>query len=74
MTIIEELADEIKDTAWWRLEKADQYSNDSRNAEAAASCSKIGAELRILGETPERERFVALHEFIFSEGVDGDEG
>jgi hypothetical protein len=67
------LVNELESTAQWRQEKAEQYPDDERNAEASKILHQLAEELRSLPATPEYNRYSAIHDFIFAEGDDSED-
>jgi hypothetical protein len=62
---------DLEDTARWRGEKADQWPDDQRNAQAQAYLTELASKLRGVAGTPKAVAFEALHDFIFS-GTDAE--
>jgi hypothetical protein len=66
-------ANELEGTAWWRSQKAREFPNDKRNAEAAERLTRLAQELRST-KAPIVGRFTVISDFVFREGDDDDEG
>ena len=68
---------ELENTAEWRAQKAKEYPDDERNADAVAICQGLRRELLAGPQEdlqPESDIYDAVHDFLFSEGTDdGDE-
>lgn len=66
-TVIGREVMELEGTAHWRTEKAEQYSDDRRNTEAAKMLTELAEQLRKLAGSPKAVAFEKLHDFIFSD-------
>lgn len=64
--LLEMKAEDLGYTAGWRHEKAEQYPDDERNAEAAERMTRLAAELPSLKGSEKGNIFEAFHDFIFS--------
>lgn len=62
---------ELEDAARWRGEKAIQWPDDGRNAQAQVNLTELASKLRGIAGSPKAVAFEALHDFIFS-GADTD--
>jgi hypothetical protein len=73
---IEFEAGELEGTAWWRSQKAEEYPDDPRNAEAVVMLERLAKGLRSATVPIAKQiviQFSAISEFVLSEGEDEDE-
>ena len=63
----------LEGIAHWRAQKAEEYPDDTRNAEAVELTTALAAQLRSASATPEAARFCALVDFLFADDPDDDD-